>query len=149
MQGVRLAFLREFKALHSATCGHMTTEQICHILIKPQTSLQRCSVVVQLSQANALQNWGECSNWFVSHAWSNLFFPMIDAILSFFKHRSDGETAVIWMDLFSISQHANTESQISPLWWRLFSKCIEDSRKVLLVIESWRDPKPLKRSWYR
>ena len=149
MQGVRLAFLRNFKARHSGTCHHMTTEQICHILIKPQTALHRRSIVQQLSKTNELLDWGEHSNWFVSHAWSNMFFPMIDAILNFFDQRSDAETAVIWIDLFCISQHTNPELQVSPMWWSAFSKCIQDARRMLLVIESWKQPKPLQRSWYR
>lgn len=148
LQGIRLVFLRKFKARHSAAFGHMTTEQICHLLIKPQTAVHRCSVVQQLSKSPESLDFGERSNWFVSHAWSNLFFPMIDALLNFFEHRADAEKAIIWIDLFCISQHENPELHVSPMWWRAFSKCIEDSKRMLLIIDSWNDPKPMQRSWY-
>lgn len=148
LQGIRLEFLRKFKARHSAACGHMTTEQICHLLIKPQMAVHRCSVVQQLSKSPESLDWGERSDWFVSHAWSNLFFPMIDTLFNFFEHRADAEKAIIWIDLFCISQHENPELHVSPMWWRAFSKCIEDSKRMLLIIDSWNEPKPMQRSWY-
>ena len=73
---------------------------------------------------------------------------MIDTLLNFFEHRADAEKAIIWIDLFCISQHENPELHVSPMWWRAFSKCIEDSKRMLLIIDSWNEPKPMQRSWY-
>ncbi len=149
MQGVRLNFLRAFKEKYSAACGLMNSEQICHLLIKPQTALHRCSVVSQLVKGDKNSDWGQYSNWIVCHAWDNLFFPMIDAILSFFEHRADADAAVLWIDLFSTSQHNDQSSTASPMWWREFSTFVEVAgKKMLLVFDSWKKPKPLQRSWY-
>jgi hypothetical protein len=142
-----LDFLRAFKTQHSGACRHMTTEQICYLLIKPQTAVHRCSVVHQLSRTEQFQYFGQLSDWFVSHAWDSLFFPMIDAILTFFEHRADADKAIIWIDLFCISQHTNPESPVSPMWWIAFSKCIQQAGRMLWVIDSWMKPKPLRRSW--
>jgi hypothetical protein len=125
----------------------MTSEQVCHLVIKPQTALFRRSVAFELSRNDQMHDWGPQANWFVCHAWSNLFFPMIDAILNFFQHRVDAADAVIWMDLFCVSQHTDPEVQVSPMWWAGFSERIEDAGNMILVIDSWKDPKPLKRSW--
>ncbi len=142
-----MEFLRAFKSQHSVLCGHLTTEQVCHLLIKPQTALQRKSVVDQLWSTERFNECGSDSHWFVCHAWSSLFFPMIDAILNFFEHRADRNEAVIWIDVFCISQHSDPESAISPAWWHGFSKCIDYTGRMLFVIDSWSEPKPLQRSW--
>ncbi len=147
LQGVRLEFLRAFKSQHSETCRHLTTEQICYLLIKPQTALHRCSYVSQLSKTEKNHYFGQSSNWFVSHAWSSLFFPMIDAILIYFEQRADADTAIIWIDVFCISQHTNPESSVSPMWWIAFSKCIQQAGRMLWVMDSWNKPRPLRRSW--
>jgi len=142
-----LEFLRAFKAQHSDLYGQLTTEQVCHILIKPQTALHRRSVVHQLWSMKKFSESGEESNWFVCHAWSSLLFPMIDAILRFFDDRADADAAIIWIDLFCISQHLDPESALSPLWWSGFSYCVDFVGRMLFVIDSWNEPKPLQRSW--
>jgi hypothetical protein len=147
LQGVRLDFLRAFKTQHFDACRHMTTEQICHLVIKPQTALHRSSFVSQLSKTEQNHYFGQNCNWFVSHAWQNLFFPMIDAVLTFFDQRVDANAAIIWIDVFCISQHTNPESLVSPLWLIAYSKCIQQAGRMLWVIESWSNPKPLCRSW--
>ena len=148
IQGVRLNFLRAFKEKYSSACGFMNSEQVCHLLIKPQTALQRCSVVSQLVREDKSFDWGQHSNWIVCHAWGNLFFPMIDAILKFFELRADADAAVIWIDLFSTSQHINQHLTASPMWWSDFSTFVEGAgKKMLLVFDSWKEPKPLQRSW--
>ena len=142
-----MEFLRAFKAQHSDLYGQLTTEQVCHILIKPQTALHRRSVVHQLWSMKKFSESGEESNWFVCHAWSSLLFPMIDAILRFFDDRADAEAAIIWIDLFCISQHLDPESAFSPIWWSGFSYCVDFVGRMLFVIDSWNEPKPLQRSW--
>lgn len=142
-----MEFLRAFKAQHSDLYGQLTTEQVCHILIKPQTALHRRSVVHQLWSMENFSESGEESNWFVCHAWSSLLFPMIDAILRFFDDRADADAAIIWIDLFCISQHLDPESALSPLWWSGFSYCVDFVGRMLFVIDSWNEPKPLQRSW--
>ena len=88
------------------------------------------------------------ATWFISHTWSNAFADTLDAILHFFEERADVDTAVLWMDVFVDSQHADAGSNKSPQWYMTtFKSSIARIGRLLLVVDAWNNPTALRRAW--
>ena len=116
--------------------------------LRPRTSRRRSSVADELAaHAATAFHVGEAT-WFISHTWSNAFADTLDAILHFFEGRADADTAVLWMDVFVDSQHADTASSKSPQWYMTtFINSIARIGRLLLVADKWNDPTALRRAW--
>ena len=89
------------------------------------------------------------ATWFVSHTWNNAFPDTLDSILNFFEGRADAADARLWLDVFVDSQHASEGSCKTPQWYMTtFKTSIERIGSLLLVVDAWDNPAPLKRAWY-
>ncbi|KAI9342310.1 hypothetical protein BDR26DRAFT_894726 [Obelidium mucronatum] len=88
------------------------------------------------------------ANWFVSHVWEYKFLDVIDTLERFFMAKQIPlHEAVIWIDLFSISQNESDTEHKFEWWNNAILSAFKRIKNVVLVLENWFDPVPLKRSW--
>ena len=150
MQGISLEYL---KWLQSEFCGpslgRLTISQFEKMYLRPRTSRRCCSVTDELAaDANTAHHVGRAT-WFISHTWNNPFADTLKAIFNVFEGRADAATAVLWFDVFVDSQHATAGTSKSPQWYMTtFKSSIARIGSLLLVIDAWEDPAPLRRAWY-
>jgi hypothetical protein len=86
------------------------------------------------------------ATWFVSHTWNNAFPDTIDSIFAFFEGRADAADARLWLDVFVDSQHASEGACKTPQWYMTtFKSSIARIGSLLLVVDAWDNPAPLKR----
>ncbi len=132
-----------------ASFGRLTTSQFEKIFLRPRTSRRRCSVTQELAaHATTAQHVGPAT-WFISHTWNNPFVDTLQAILLFFEGRADAADALLWFDVFTDSQHADAGASKPPQWYMTtFKNSIARIGRLLLVVDAWDNPTPLKRAWY-
>jgi len=149
-QGVSLQYLHWLKTKFGGTWqSHLTTSQFEKIYLRPRTSRLRCSVVDALAADAATSHYVGPANWFISHTWSNAFADTLDAIFQFFEGRADAAHAVLWLDVFVDSQHVTEEPRKTSQWYMTtFKSSIARIGRLLLVVDAWNNPTPLKRAWY-
>jgi tetratricopeptide (TPR) repeat protein len=128
--------------------GCLTTSQFEKMYLRPRTSRRRCSVIDELATDAATEHHVGRATWFVSHTWHNPFADTLEAILNFFEGRRDAANAVVWFDIFVDSQHAT--GPIKPPQWYMttFKSSIARIGSLLLVVDKWSNPSPLRRAWY-
>ena len=148
LQGVSLQYLRWMHTQFGPSLGRLTTSQFEKMYLRPRTSRRRSSVADELAANAATARHVAPATWFISHTWSNAFADTLDAILHFFEERADADTAMLWMDVFVDSQHADTGSSKSPQWYMTtFKNSIARIGRLLLVADKWNDPTALRRAW--
>ena len=127
----------------------MTTSQFCQMYVRPFTWLNRGSVTQQLmARGDTAQHVGDAT-WFISHTWSNAFADTLDSVLLFFKGREDAASAKVWFDVMVTSQHEGAgPSKPSSFWMSTFKDSIAHIGGLLLVVDAWDNPTPLRRAWY-
>ena len=82
---------------------------------------------------------------FVSHAWANPFADLL-AALEAQAARADTPNEYYWLDGFVVNQHAALSAPLT--WWTAaFRNAVSDIRHTLVVLQPWRKPLPLGRSW--
>ncbi|KAJ3283098.1 Kinesin light chain 3, partial [Blyttiomyces sp. JEL0837] len=146
--GINLAFLH----LLIETCGGrtifegLTTNQVSEQLIKPltiQTGLSLCDTLAELGRNDLVQ----VADIFISHAWVYSFMDMIDAIDAYIKESNRlPQDVYLWIDLVSNSQHETFERPFR--WWETtFINAIRGVQEVVLVLQPWDYPIPLRRAW--
>jgi hypothetical protein len=150
VQGVSLQYLHWLKSKFGGTWrSHLTTSQFEKMYLRPRTSRLRCSVVDALAADAATSHYVGPANWFISHTWSNAFADTVDAIFQFFEGRADAAHAVLWFDVFVDSQHVSEGRSKTPQWYMsTFKSSIARIGRLLLVVDAWNNPTPLKRAWY-
>jgi hypothetical protein len=117
--------------------------------LRPRTSRLRCSVVDALAADAATSRYVGPANWFISHTWSNAFPDTVEAIFHFFEGRADAAHALLWFDVFVDSQHVAEGCNRTPQWYmNTFKSSIARIGSLLLVVDAWDNPAPLKRAWY-
>ena len=86
------------------------------------------------------------SDYFLSHSWSYRFHDLI-RILENFEERLPVQSTprYYWFDIFVMNQHSTTE--IGDDLLQNLRRSIEAPGKLLLLVDSWRDPAPLARCW--
>jgi hypothetical protein len=148
-QGVAVLYLRWLRSTLGAWIGRLTVEQVCQMYMRPRTSRSRGSVAQELvGSAHARRHVGPAS-WFVSHTWSNAFADTLAAVLLFFEGREDAASAFLWLDFLVTPQHASAGPSKPSSWWMgTFKSSIARIGSLLLVVDSWDNPAPLKRAWY-
>ncbi|KAJ3056529.1 Kinesin light chain 3, partial [Rhizoclosmatium hyalinum] len=114
------------------------------------TQTSGLSLCAQLYLSNATFNSApiiQDAKWFISHAWKYKFTSVIGALYNFCaKERLDPETTIIWFDLFSNSQHGTAAKPFE--WWEtVFMNAVKSIGNVVMVLQPWDDPIPLKRVW--
>eukprot|EP00300_Choanocystis_sp_HF-7_P015086 c18930_g1_i3.p1 GENE.c18930_g1_i3~~c18930_g1_i3.p1 ORF type:complete len:489 (+),score=114.63 c18930_g1_i3:36-1502(+) len=138
--GVRVELLDEFIQMCGGTesLKALTTEQVCERHIKPMTSNSRMSFCEQKAGMRGLAP----ATTFVSHPWKLLFLDLVAAL----KHRFQGSDDVMWLDIFSVSQHER--SLVNVDWLRDTLTCaVRRFGHVVLVSSSWDKPIALTRAW--
>ena len=149
LQGVGLPYLSWLRSTLGASLGRMTTSQFCQMYVRPFTWRNRGSVTEQLmARVETAQHVGDAT-WFISHVWSNAFVDTLEAVLLFFEGRDDRATAFVWLDFLVTPQHASAGPSKPSSWWMgTFKQSIARIGRLLLVVDAWNNPTPLKRAWY-
>jgi hypothetical protein len=148
LQGVSLQYLRWMQGQFGASLGRLTTSQFEKMYLRPQTSRRRSSVTDELAAHATTAHYVGPATWFISHTWSNAFADTLNAILEFFEKRSDADTAMLWVDIFVDSQHADAGPSKSPQWYMTtFKSSISRIGRLLLVVDAWNNPTALRRAW--
>jgi tetratricopeptide (TPR) repeat protein len=150
LQGVSLQYLRWLKTqVLEVWASCLTTSQFEKMYLRPRTARLRCSVIDALAADAATAHHIKPATWFISHVWSNPFSDVLDAILQFFEGREDAASAMLWWDVFVDSQHVIEGASKSPQWYMsTFKSSIAQIGRLLLVVDFWNNPTPLKRAWY-
>ncbi|KAJ3239489.1 Kinesin light chain 3 [Chytriomyces hyalinus] len=131
---------------HEALRGKTTTE-VCNLHLKPMTMQTGLSLCAHYSLQQDTSYLPRKAAWFISHAWQFPFLDVIDGISNFLIDRDLApEDAFIWFDLFSNSQH-NAESKPFVWWETTFMNAIKKIGNVVMVLQPWLNPLPLKRTW--
>jgi len=147
MLGVRLAVFDEFiascggeKALHGKT-----TSEVNERYIMPQVAKVKTSYCDFLMTRN---HWGvDIATVYISHSWESLFLDLVEAMKCYFSENPD---VVVWIDMFSSNQFIRNNSQQDSDWvqWNItFKSAIEEFGHTVVVITSWDNPTPLRRTW--
>ncbi len=134
-----LEYLRWLKAEFSEVwLGRLTTSQFDKMYLRPRTCRLRCSVVDALAaDAAAAHHVGPATP------------DTLDSILNFFEGRADAADARLWLDVFVDSQHVSEGACKAPQWYMTtFKSSIARIGSLLLVVDAWDNPAPLKRAWY-
>eukprot|EP01039_Chlorochromonas_danica_P006268 gene6268-6909_t len=141
--GVRLSSFHEFVE----ACGGMdnlqglTTADVCARFVMPMTRSLRCSYCDLLDKTSHAAVG--TATVFVSHAWQYLFLEVVETLQGYFMDNPD---VVVWLDLFSHNQHKATQSHF-PWWCESFKSAIGQFGHTVMVLSSWQDPIPLRRTW--
>jgi tetratricopeptide (TPR) repeat protein len=141
--GLPVSFFRELidgNGCEAAFEG-MTTSNVKRSIIVPKTQATQLSLCAQMRREGdaRVQN----ATWFVSHAWQMKFLDLVRALEAFFK---DKPGAIIWIDLFSTSQHATFDR--GPEWWQqTFMSAIGRMGRMVMVMTPWDNPICLTRAW--
>jgi hypothetical protein len=148
-QGVGVVYLLWLKTTFGPSLGRLTVEQVCQMYMRPRSSRSRGSVAQELmAHADTRHHVGEAT-WFISHTWGNAFVDTLDAVLLFFEGRDDGAAAFVWLDFIVTAQHASAGPSKPSSWWMgTFKQSIARIGSLLLVVDAWDDPAPLRRAWY-
>jgi hypothetical protein len=106
-------FLRELNDANGGEAAFegLTTSQVKRSIIVPQTLASKLSLCAQMKRACDARV--QPATWFISHAWSYKFLDLVKALEAFFADK--GGVIVIWLDLFSTSQHSTFSK---PPEWR-------------------------------
>jgi hypothetical protein len=80
----------------------LTTDDVKDKFIVPMTQATQLSLCAQMKHYSGDARV-QRATWFVSHAWRYKFLDLVAALQAFFA--SIGGVVVIWLDLFSTSQH--------------------------------------------
>ncbi|KAI8618223.1 hypothetical protein BC830DRAFT_1109847 [Chytriomyces sp. MP71] len=126
-----------------------TTTEVSVEFLQPMTKDKGLSLCAQYitSADQKLQTIPKDAFWFVSHAWKFVFLDVIDALSTFLiDQKADFSTSVIWLDLFSNSQH-NTGLKPFQWWETTFLNAVESIGNVVMVLQPWLNPIPLTRAW--
>ena len=155
-RGVSLEFLKNFVEQHKIG-ARMTTNQVCSDVIKSATSLSSSSYYELLQHLDfttkaAATNpsdeiaWAGRSHYFLSHSWSYRFVDVVGIIEAFEEQAgfSASEPRYYWFDVFVMNQHSADE--LGHLLGNL-QESVSAPGKLLLVVDSWREPAALTRAW--
>eukprot|EP00937_MAST-01D_sp_MAST-1D-sp2_P003219 g3219.t1 len=141
-RGVSLAFLKRF-AVEEAVGQRVTTAELCEANVKVLTRADSCSYFALLE--GDASSAGR-SQYFISHSWSYRFLELL-RVLENFEARLPPQEAprYYWLDIFVMNQHS--EEQVGQDLLQNLRRSIEAPGKLLLLLDSWRDPAPLARCW--
>ena len=148
LQGVSLQYLRWMHEQFGALLGRLTTSQFEKMYLRPRTSRRRSSVADELAAHADTAHHVAPATWFISHTWGNAVADTLESIFHFFEGREDASNAVLWMDVFVDSQHADAGPSKSPQWYMTtFKSSIARIGRLLLVVDAWNNPTALRRAW--
>jgi hypothetical protein len=143
IDGAPFTFLREFIDANGGEAAFhgLTTDNVKDLLVVPLTQVTKLSLFAQMKQDGDARV--QPATWFVSHAWRYQFLDLVRALEAFFADRSG---VVIWLDLFSTSQHSTFSKP--PEWWQqTFVSAIGRMGQMVMVMTPWDNPVCLTRAW--
>ena len=143
MDGVPLPFCRELIDANGGEAAFegLTTDDVKDRFIVPMTAASRLSLCAQMQRAGDARV--QRATWFVSHAWRYKFLDLVRALEAFF---ADKGVVIIWLDLFSASQHSTFSKP--PEWWQqTFVTAIGQMGQMVMVMTPWDNPICLTRAW--
>ena len=142
--GISLSLLEEFKTVHSRRLLWKTTAEVCEEVVRPLTLSSKESMCDQL--INERSFGVDVANVFVVHSWGNRFIDTVDAILYHFSGYERPESLFLWMDIFSVNQHAEPLVHV-PDWSFKLQRLISLCQHTVLVMLPSLGPSPLVRAW--
>ena len=92
------------------------------------------------------QPWAGESSYFLSHTWSYRFTDLLAIIETFEEQTKPEQTLFYWVDIFVMNQHSDDDLSQHSLLHNLVDS-IKGPGRVLLAMDSWREPLPLTRVW--
>ncbi|KAI8801449.1 hypothetical protein BJ742DRAFT_837030 [Cladochytrium replicatum] len=136
------AFIDQYGGRHGPL-STMTTGGVCEHIIKPDFLASRLPYYKRLPE-HFIKDKADC---FVSHAWTNRFLDVVDAMASWCEENSrDPHTTFVWFDLFTYPQHGTVAHSRS--WWAsTFPSAIRSIGHVVLVMTPWDNPISFTRAW--
>jgi hypothetical protein len=149
-RGVRLSYiLNDFVE----SCGGKealegkTSTEISTFFIKPPTEdTSYCDMLFERQECppnDTPMKVVDRADVFISHAWEYQFLDVLNALK---HHFSDEPDIIVWFDLFSNNQHKAPELPYE--WWTtVFKTAIADFGRTVMVVDSWKNPKPYTRAW--
>eukprot|EP00937_MAST-01D_sp_MAST-1D-sp2_P006211 g6211.t1 len=151
-RGVSLAFLKAFTK-QKAINARATTAEVCHTIVKPVTAEAACAYYdlawtsdAALAYGKDSKHWTGEANFFLSHAWSCRFRDLVEIIECFEDRATADTTQYYWFDIFVMNQHSEEHlgqtQQLANL-----QASVRAPGKLLLAIDSWREPSPFARAW--
>jgi tetratricopeptide (TPR) repeat protein len=143
IDGAPVHFLREFIDANGGEVAFegLTTSQVKRSVIVPKTQATQLSLCAQMKLEGDARI--QPAAWFVSHPWQMKFLDLVKALQAFF---ADKGLAVIWLDLFSTSQHSTFSKP--PEWWQqTFVTAIGQMGQMVMVMTPWDNPICLTRAW--
>jgi hypothetical protein len=150
LQGIDVEYLLWLQTTFGASIGRATVEQVCRMYMRPRTSRSpRGSVAQELAGSARTRRHVAPASWFISHTWGNTFADTLAAVLLFFEGREGAASAFLWLDFLVTPQHASAGPSKPSSWWMTtFKSSIARIGSLLLVVDAWDNPAPLKRAWY-
>ena len=121
-----------------------TTSQVSELIVRPRTMQLKCSYAEMLRPSEDVG----LPTCFLSHAWRYDFASLVDAVEQHFAPLSAKDRAELffWNDIFVENQ--NTASSKPPgYFFTAFKDAVGAIGSTLLVLDPWRTPIPLSRSW--
>ena len=82
----------------------------------------------------------------MSQSWAYRFRELVDIIEAFEQQTKPTSTRYYWFDIFVMNQHSHEGLGQDKLLQSLIDS-IKAPDRVLLAMDSWRDPSPLTRVW--
>lgn len=141
--GVTFTFVREYCEEHHLCAEGITSRDVgARILELTRTTKRSVAEMCAKKKARTGEPAVGPAEIFVSHAHSCSFVKMLDAVEAYLAtHGLDPNTTYLWIDLFSLRQHAiNTEV--------VHIAAIERQvGLVVLVVDPWDKPVALTRVW--
>ena len=144
IDGFPFPFLREFIDANGGEAAFegLTTSQVKRSIVVPKTQATLLSLCAQMKQEGDARI--QPATWFVSHPWQMKFLDLVKALEAFFAHK--GGVVIIWLDLFSTSQHSTFSKP--PEWWQqTFISAIGRMGQMVMVMTPWDSPVCLTRAW--
>jgi hypothetical protein len=144
IDGLLFPSLRQFIDANGGEAAFegLTTDDVKDRFIVPQTLASKLSLCAQMKRAGDARV--QPATWFVSHAWRYKFLDLVKALEAFFADK--GGVIVIWLDLFSTSQHSTFSKP--PEWWQqTFISAIGRMGQMVMVMTPWDNPICLTRAW--
>jgi tetratricopeptide (TPR) repeat protein len=143
IDGAPFPFLREFIDANGGDAAFqgLTTDDVKDRFIVPKTQATQLSLFSQMKLEGDARI--QPATWFVSHARRSKFLDLVEALEAFFANKGG---VVIWLDLFSTSQHCTFSKP--PEWWQqTFIAAIGQMGQMVMVMTPWDNPICLTRAW--
>ena len=130
---------------------------MCRAFVKPTTAGAACAFFDLLwrddakraedskEREGAERHTGE-SDFFLSHTWSYRFRDLVAIVEAFERRLAPQKTQYYWFDIFVMNQH-NEHDLSQRLLLENLRAAVSAPGRVLLALDSWREPTPLARVW--